>query len=246
MGRSGGTAFSTTAHCGRCHDEPRLAPGAAATFSHDAHARRFGARPFACLACHALDAGGLVDMMVTGKEHLPCAEAGCHGATDFARAQPALCVICHAPGAPWTQPRRQVQPREWSTEIDHARHLANPNMACGSCHGEAPQSHAACTPCHARGQPPAMAQCEACHARTPQGRPASAWSVAATFDHATHRVDPRSGSPTPCTACHAGVDAAATRAAIARPTMATCDPCHDGATAFKTTGFGCARCHRHR
>ncbi len=250
----GGTAFSATAHCARCHDEPRLVTGAVAAFSHGAHERRFGTRPFACLACHVLDGAGLVDAMVKGKEHLPCAEAGCHGATDFASARPTLCVICHAEGAPWTQTRRQAQAPEWSTAIDHARHLANPNMACGSCHGDAPapRSHAVCTPCHARGQPPSMDRCDACHRRTPQARPASAWSVAATFDHATHRIGPRSGAPTACGACHVGVETTATRAAIARPTMATCDACHDGIvrhagrTVFKTTGFGCVRCHLRR
>jgi hypothetical protein len=25
--------------------------------------------------------------------------------------------------------------------------------------------------------------------------------------------------------------------------MQQCDACHDGKTSFKTTGFGCARCH---
>jgi hypothetical protein len=190
--------------------------------------------------------------MVKGKEHLPCADSGCHGATDFASARPQICIVCHADDEPWARTRRQPQPHEWALAIDHARHLANPNMDCGSCHGEAPapRSHAACTPCHARGQPPSINDCEACHDRSVPRRAPSAWSVAKNFDHATHRTDPRSGTTTACVMCHAGVDTATARAAIPAPTMASCETCHDGLqpyrghAIFKTTGFGCVRCHR--
>jgi hypothetical protein len=30
---------------------------------------------------------------------------------------------------------------------------------------------------------------------------------------------------------------------IETPPKKTCAPCHDGRTAFKMTGHGCARCH---
>src|SRR6185436_11212482 len=43
--------------------------------------------------------------------------------------------------------------------------------------------------------------------------------------------------------CHTQVAVAKDIVSLAPPRMADCDGCHDGRTAFKTTGFGCARCH---
>jgi c(7)-type cytochrome triheme protein len=72
---------------------------------------------------------------------------------------------------------------------------------------------------------------------------ASPWNVAATFEHAKHAIDPRSHRPTACTACHTQIAAAKDMSSVALPRMADCDGCHDGKLAFKTTGFGCVRCH---
>jgi c(7)-type cytochrome triheme protein len=89
-----------------------------------------------------------------------------------------------------------------------------------------------------------MTDCAGCHARARTSKlAASPWSVTATFEHTRHAVDPRSRKPTACTACHTQVAAARDMAQVAPPRMADCDGCHDGKSAFKTTGFACARCH---
>jgi hypothetical protein len=66
------------------------------------------------------------------------------------------------------------------------------------------------------------------------------WSVADSFEHAQHRVDPRRKQDLPCGSCHRDV---ARQARPSRPPNASCVGCHDGKTAFKVTGHGCRRCH---
>jgi c(7)-type cytochrome triheme protein len=131
------------------------------------------------------------------------------------------------------------------------------NKSCARCHQgrfeerPASQSHAICAPCHAADSAPRMTECGGCHGLgKPRGQlaardPAFAWYVRDKFRHASHVNDPRGGGQemTPCATCHDQVAGATRLSEIARPRMQQCDACHDGKLAFKTTGFGCAKCH---
>ena len=126
------------------------------------------------------------------------------------------------------------------------------NEACKKCHGNpykgtaSQRGHATCAPCHGAATEPAMGNCRDCHelGGSIERRAPSEWSVAALYDHKSHGSDPRErGAETKCESCHAGVAAAASLATVVPPTMKSCDGCHDGNRAFKTTGFGCYRCH---
>ena len=148
--------------------------------------------------------------------------------------------------------------------MNHAIHVAAAganagNSACVSCHGDkfangpTPQGHSACATCHvkpAAASTPTMSNCKACHqlsapAATSAGAVTqSVWSVARNFAHTSHGRDPqKSGAAPACTECHAGVARATTLRSVAAPTMQSCDRCHNGREAFKTTGFDCVRCH---
>jgi hypothetical protein len=246
----GKRAFSATGTtCTRCHrggEAPqRVAKNA--PFSHAAHAARHVAIDD-CSACHTLAADGTLLAPLAGKDHQPCASSGCHQ-SEFAAKAPAMCGVCHDAVSPSQKAVSRAAPSsakaEWFTAIDHAAHLkgGTTNAACEQCHADQ-ASHAACAPCHGKGQAPAMTACAACHlGNAPARALVSAWSVAATFKHETHTQDPRSHGTTACTACHTTVAAATDLAAIRAPAMATCDGCHDGKLAFKSTGFGCVRCH---
>jgi c(7)-type cytochrome triheme protein len=94
-----------------------------------------------------------------------------------------------------------------------------------------------------------MTECAGCH-RLGQSMgtlaprdPGYRWYVRASFRHEQHASDPRTGQMTPCLLCHDQVVTATRLGEIGRPRMPQCDACHDGKIAFKTTGFGCARCH---
>lgn len=121
---------------------------------------------------------------------------------------------------------------------------------CARCHGGRPEPSAAARR-GAAAAAPAMDQCGGCHgAATGAGdsgrAPASKWSVVTRFSHGSHGVDPRTGTTTGCPTCHQDVAGAATLAGVGRPTMRSCASCHNGEQAFKTTGFGCLRCHGKR
>ncbi len=92
-----------------------------------------------------------------------------------------------------------------------------------------------------------MGNCGDCHAlgADVKRRMPSEWSVARLYDHTEHGRDPRmkSKGETKCQTCHEGVAEADSLAVVVPPTMKSCDGCHDGGHAFKTTGFGCYRCH---
>lgn len=249
-------------------DRADAADGKAAEvrFSHEVHAGR-GVKIDDCGGCHVLGADGRAAPPTSKTPHQPCATAGCHAEQYWSRT-PTICVVCHDDIDPSKkQPARLVRRErtEFGGEINHASHAGarvsgqGPNGACVACHGDpykkaaAPEGHAVCAPCHGKsgagGAAPTMQTCGGCHTRDAKGggggKPRSAWSVAATFDHGDHDKDPRkgaSGAPT-CTECHSTVAKATTIRAIKAPTMQTCDGCHDGKHAFKTTGFGCAKCH---
>lgn len=242
-------AFSTTGTtCTRCHAAagPAQPTSLAQPFSHAAHAALHVAIDN-CAACHALAADGQLLAPGTGKDHQPCAASGCHQA-EFASKTPSICGVCHDAVAPGQKAVARASTAsakvEWFTGINHASHSRS---TCEQCHTGATlavRGHADCAPCHDKAQQPAMTACAGCHASTAPARaPASVWSVAATFQHATHVEDPRSHGKTSCVECHASVATATDLASIRAPAMPTCDGCHDGAHAFKSTGFQCARCH---
>jgi len=251
----GQKAFSATGtHCTICHKATAPVPATpnAPGFSHSQHIWR-NVKIDDCSACHVLDNDGTLAAPLSRKDHLPCASAGCHQSEYTARA-PRICGVCHDAAAPWAKAAARPGKRhgvEWFEVMNHASHLAPGKTAtCEACHGdkrtgaEAPRGHRACVTCHAHGQAPAMTDCKSCHARTrPSQLAASAWSVAATFEHARHAIDPRTRRATACIECHTQVAAARDMTGVTAPRMADCDGCHDGKTAFKTTGFGCARCH---
>ncbi len=243
-----------------------VAPVAAAGFSHTVHKNR-NVDISACATCHQVESNGNVLPSGMSKDHKPCANSGCHEREFFSRTT-KICTTCHVATAslvvPWKKPAmttlRPAQ-TEMPGPMNHAVHVAAAganagNTACLSCHGDkftnapAPQGHAACAKCHAKpaaASTPAMSNCQACHqlGAASTARAVSAWSVAANFAHTSHSRDPqRAGAAPNCSECHASVVRATSLANVAAPTMQSCDRCHNGREAFKTTGFDCARCHQ--
>jgi c(7)-type cytochrome triheme protein len=245
-------AFPITAACTRCH---QTAPASkyevarpTAAFSHTGHLAFVAL--LSCATCHPTTRVGDVGV----SDHAPCTP--CHG-DDFGRRTPTICGACHASTEPWRAlvADRFPAPRsEFGASLDHARHPA----PCAGCHRLAtaaaelrpPRGHAACTgsTCHAvtGGPAPQLWACGGCHAlgladRRAAARTAAAWSVRTRFEHATHArgSDDRAIE---CTRCHVDMRGADLQA-VATPPKSTCVPCHDGVTAFKITGTGCARCH---
>ena len=251
----GQKAFSATGtHCTLCHKGTAPAPAMKNElgFSHAEHRKR-NTKIDDCSACHVLDNDGTLAAPLSRKDHLPCASAGCHQNEYVSRA-PKICGVCHDAAAPWAKAAARPGKRrgvEWFEAMNHASHLApGKAMTCESCHGnkrtggDAPRDHQACVTCHARGQAPVMTDCKGCHTSTGQSKmEASAWNVAAAFEHTKHATDPRTHRATACTECHTKVAGARDMSTVTPPRMADCDGCHDGKTAFKTTGFGCPRCH---
>jgi hypothetical protein len=240
---------------------PSTPPAAPPRYSHAQHAK-LEVDHRDCGACHSLGPGFAVEPPIRGKDHRPCSDARCHAAQFFSRA-PTICGVCHDAAEPWVaQPAvvRDREPSEFGGSISHRSHATaelgagGVDGACVECHGDpyagtpAPTGHDTCAPCHGRTAAPAMASCGGCHTLGgPRGgggaQPDSGWSVAARFSHRDHGRDPRSKGRTACVECHATVAKAERADPIPHPAMASCDGCHDGQHAFKTTGFDCHRCH---
>lgn len=267
----GGKAFSiVTPDCTRCHITPEIDPGprppVGQRYDHARHAARGSS--IECATCHRLDRRGAP--LPPSRDHAPCSDAGCHR-DDFSATRPTTCGACHIGIEPWRKlyftrpPRRDT---EFGARFSHAGHLAGCESGDASCAGSCEKchqadrqmalarNHDACTGsgCHLSrgGAEPTLSQCADCHrqglnAARRARRLRSRWSVRATFRHEPHRVDPRTGpsgeKTLACTACHRGVERATTMDDLPVPSKATCLPCHDGTTAFKVTGHGCARCH---
>ena len=250
-----GNPFATTTACTRCHTrapaEIFVVAHPTARFSHDAHAARLAID--ACATCHVLDRRG----QPAPAGHAAC--AACH-ADDFAARAPTTCGACHVATEPWRPLRADRLPPPASDFGVELPHVAHATIACTTCHQlttttrelRPPRGHAACAGagCHRVGAGPAprLDACSACHQRGLERRreddgAARPWSVRARFRHDRHATDPRTATPLPCVTCHAGVAAAAALAAIRPPGKPECAPCHDGKTAFKLSGHGCARCH---
>lgn len=253
----GGAAFAITVACTRCHTPPANPPppwSPPARFLHRTHAPL--APMAACDRCHRLDARG----EPTVPDHATCASAGCHP-SDFGSPRPSICGACHLSSEPWRRLQPDQRPpddTELGVALSHRKHPG----ACAGCHQlttarhplRPPRGHRACTGlgCHAaaRGPAPRLDACAGCHQpgvveERARRRSLALWSVAATFDHARHAIDPRDGRALACTACHdPAMATTAGDAPLPPPAKPSCAPCHDGAVAFKMTGHGCARCHR--
>lgn len=247
----GKTAFSTVAaRCRDCHRRAQIPIGelsaASARYDHSAHDQ------IACVDCHP--GGGSFDPAVG---HTLCASSSCHG-DDFDDRLPTLCRSCHLSNEPWL--KQHVDPPvrglgDFGVRFDHLSHRSRSERACAGCHVGDPDGpdvglttgHVGCAGpnCHDANKP-AMSSCADCHAlgaRARRQRIAGErrWSVRRAFRHASHGKTP-AGTSVACSRCHAR--ATVRDAAMPRPRKATCLGCHDGKTAFKTTGHGCRRCHK--
>jgi len=263
---NGQTAFAATGtKCTNCHKGTEKAEKLKTelAFSHAQHAAR-NVKIADCTTCHKLESDGTLTTPLAGQDHQPCSNAGCHQ-TEFASRTNKICGVCHNEEAPWLHATARypsyadgARPIEYFESMDHEAHLTSKaklgtdNTACMRCHGEKiaasgskpPEAHAACAPCHGRGQGPAMTQCQTCHLQQPpQKAQVSQWSVRALFPHNKHGTDPRNRATTKCTTCHNTVAKAKELATIKAPKMSQCDECHNGKLAFKSTGFECSRCH---
>jgi hypothetical protein len=257
---NGTKAFSAVGtRCTSCH-QPTVAGAATPNrtdiaFSHAKHGGR-NVNIKNCEACHTAKEDGNLEPPGAGKNHMPCAASGCHQ-TEYASKTTKICGVCHDKSAPWEKAvarMNETPSPEWFENINHATHLQKKgatNSACGDCHGDKlggakrPRGHDACSQCHGKG-PPAhpMSDCGKCHVQTPPQRMAvSEWSVAAMFVHEKHANNPKTKQPAQCVQCHADVKNAKDLATIKKPTMPSCDGCHDGKTSFKTTGYECYKCH---
>ncbi len=244
-------------------DEAATEPPAASEvvrFGHKMHQGK-GVKVDDCQTCHGIK-GSTVEPVTRGKDHQPCNNSGCH-ADEYMSREPKICVVCHDTNEPWVKQTariRDLDSSEFGGEISHKTHQGNKTrqggIKCASCHGDVysaseskPDSHAVCGSCHQGGLHPLMSECGECHKLGYQDKlrkDRSAYTVRVRFEHSDHDRDPREkgrGSAPDCKTCHTDVAQASTLAEIPSPTMESCDACHDGKLAFKTTGFGCVKCH---
>lgn len=239
--------------------EPEPAPKSKEIrFSHEFHKGQ-GVEVDACASCHGIR-GSKIEPVTRGKDHQPCNNAGCH-ASEYMSREPKICVVCHDSNDPWVKQTariRKLSSSEFGGEISHKTHQSDKaskgGVKCESCHGnvyesgDKPDAHAVCGSCHQGGLEPNMGDCGSCHKlgyQASRRKTASQYSVRARFDHSDHDRDPRSKTAVApdCKTCHLGIKEASTLSEIPAPTMKSCDTCHDGTHAFKTTGFGCVKCH---
>jgi hypothetical protein len=263
--KQNGKAFSAVGtKCTTCHQSAgglTMPVTKGVTFSHEAHSKRNTKIEGHCQDCHSVAADGAVLAPNTGKDHAPCANAGCHQ-TEFMSKTTKICFVCHEDSpVPWKKLQARMQDpspkQEFFENISHASHLqkkGTTNAACTDCHGDklgggkAPKDHQACAECHGKGAPAhPMSECDKCHSRNAVARPKiSEWSVASTFDHKRHANDsrPTSRGTAQCVGCHAEIGKSTSLATMAKPKMQSCEAgCHNGKVSFKTTGFDCAKCH---
>ena len=238
--------------------EPAAPKSKEIRFSHEFHKGQ-GVAMDACASCHGIK-GSQIEPVTRGKNHQPCNNSTCH-ASEYMSREPKICVVCHESNDPWVKQTariRELSSSEFGGEISHKTHQSDKarkgGVKCESCHGnvyergDKPEAHAVCGSCHQDGLEPTMGDCGSCHKlgyQASRRKSASKYSVRARFDHGDHDRDPRSKKPAApsCKTCHVGIQDASTLDAIPAPTMQSCDACHDGKSAFKTTGFGCVKCH---
>ncbi len=241
----GKTAFDARGtHCGRCHKSEQELSAVridAPAFSHSGHKLR-GVNLQPCTTCHGV--GGDWRATLPGQhEHRPCQNDACH-ATDFdGKIGARLCLSCHERNDPFEpnplkRPTSRVKP-EWTVTMTHGPHLPIGSLTCAGCHpsildpiATIGDGHVLCGKCHLKNSKPGMDSCLSCHV-TVAAKAAGAWSVVGRFRHdQNHR--------SACSNCHRSP---ITAPELTTPAMEDCGSCHDGKRAFKTTGFGCARCH---
>lgn len=255
-------AFAATIACTKCHTAaPKGRFDVERPPDRYEHATTHRDVKLPCATCHPLGPTG--EVLVAG--HAAC--TGCHEERFGERRHPKdpedpsakkqICGACHNATEPWRKLTADRPPRErteFGATLQHDKHPG----ACTSCHALATGSlqlrtkrgHAACTgaACHAvkGGAAPQLTACERCHElglaeRRIAVRTTLQWSVRQKFDHAPHRAG-RDGAAIACTTCHDDLHGDVL-AQLAAPKKASCQPCHDGATAFKLTGTTCTRCH---
>ncbi len=254
----GAKAFDAVGtNCSRCHSvqsSPSVVQAAGKLhFGHGLHQQKASLNISDCQSCHQQN-NGQVQAPLQGKDHQPCNGTACH-ASEFLSRTPTICIVCHDQVEPWNKHLARIVPAassEFIYSMSHQKHVS----PCADCHGNVlknepvPDAHAVCSTCHESEESPAMSACGSCHALGTNLIATKPYSVSARFRHTTHQLDPRSGNAgsgnvrePECSVCHGDVTKAATLNAIATPTMRSCGACHDGGYAFKTTGFGCAKCH---
>jgi c(7)-type cytochrome triheme protein len=231
-------------HCGRCHKTTEELPatrGEPTTFSHANHRAR-GVKLEECTQCHGV--GGDWRATLPGqREHRPCQNEACHAKEFDGKIGSRLCLSCHERNDPFEpnpvkRPTSRARP-EWTVKMTHGPHLGVSTLSCAGCHpsildpiATIGDGHILCGKCHLKKAKPGMDACLACHS-TVAAKNIGAWSVGARFRHdQNHREK--------CESCHRAPAAAPD---LTQPKMEGCGACHDGARAFKVTGFGCARCH---
>lgn len=261
----GKAAFAVTIACTKCHTAPPKGKfDVERPPERYEHATTHRDVKLPCATCHPLGPTG--EVLVVG--HAAC--VGCHEERFGERRLPKeegqpvdpkepkqICGACHNGTEPWRKLTADRPPRdrtEFGATLQHDKH----GGACTSCHALAtatvqlrpPRGHASCTGsgCHAvkGGVAPALTDCESCHQlglaeKRIAVRTTLSWSVRAKFDHGPHRLG-RDGAAIACTACHDDLHGDVL-VQLAAPKKASCQPCHDGATAFKLTGTTCTRCH---
>lgn len=218
-------------------------------FGHELHQGKGNLKINECQSCHRVDEG-VLQVPLKGRDHKPCNDGDCH-ASEFMSRTPTICVVCHDKIEPWLkQPVRILPARssEFKNAMSHQKHESD----CKTCHGDVlkdepgPDAHGVCSTCHTTDSSPLMSDCGSCHALGDKATRAKAqYTVSARFRHSTHQLDPRSQKTkvTDCSVCHTDVVKASNISEITPPSMQSCGACHDGGYAFKTTGFGCAKCH---
>jgi hypothetical protein len=217
-----------------------------------------------CRQCHVLDDQYDVLAATLGKGHKPCNNENCH-ASEFFSKEPKMCFVCHDdvdPNIKQAPVVRRHKKSEFGGDLSHESHTkkvksaGGKNGACVTCHGDVfkgdkptQSGHASCSGCHGkRGSEPSMGTCSGCHKLGAKKARSSTdggdWSVSGMFTHTSHGNDPRARkTETSCLECHSTIGNAKNLNEIENPAMSTCDGCHNGKNAFKTTGFGCYNCH---
>lgn len=237
---------------GQAQGKPVVSDGVL-RFGHQLHKEK-GVAVDSCKDCHSLEIDFSVAGVTRGRDHQPCNNSACH-ASEYSSKTPRICVVCHESSTPWIAQKarlRTLSSSEFSGDFSHAKHVGS--TPCKNCHGDVltgqskPKAHPQCGSCHQGAVKPGMSDCGTCHSfgvAATQQLTDSRYTVGARFRHATHQVDPRknTGEAPGCQLCHSAVSKAETLSQLRSPTMQSCDACHDGKTAFKTSGFGCVKCH---
>lgn len=126
-------------------------------------------------------------------------------------------------------------------KFSHAFHVGESGMACADCHAAATSTslasglrpgHDNCTSCH---QEKVEGQCGYCHTDPQNIPPVSTAKPEVIFSHQQHGALEN----VQCATCHADVEKADASMLAARPTMETCNTCHND----RKVNNVCETCH---